>query len=112
MTAIMISGTTPPTTPPTIAAVLFFTFRLPEALLVGVGGEVELDDNVFVVVVEVEGRVLDLVLLLVLRVFIGPGVASGSRPTDIAAASLYVWFGRSVTSMNAHRGTSVPGGTL
>jgi len=98
MTERTISGTTLPTTPPTIAPMLFFAFESLGVLSVWVGDEA--------------GRVLGLVLLLAFSVLIPLGVASGSRPTDIATASLYVSFGRLVTLMNAHRGTSVPGGTL
>jgi len=94
MTTTMINGTTPPTTPPTMAPVLLFTFRLPEITFVTVGrDEAELDGGMD----EVEGTVLDMVLLCVLSVFTGLGVASGRRPTDIAIASLYVSFGRLVT---------------
>jgi len=38
----------------------------------------------------------------------GPGVFSGSRPMDIALASVYVSPGSVVTSKNAQCGTAVP----
>jgi len=54
---------------------------------------------------ELDGGMDDIVLLPTLDV-----LPAGLRAMAIAATSLYVLFGRVVTSMNAHFGTSVPGG--
>jgi len=60
---------------------------------------------------ELDGGMDENVLLPTLStVLLELDVDSGSRPTDIATASLYVSFGRVVTSMNAHRGITVPSG--
>jgi len=92
-TARMINATPPPTALPTMIPKR--PFKLLGLTPVRVGDGAELDVN------------MDEVLLL--PTLVGLGVASGSRPTAIATASLYVWFGRVVTSMNAHRGIAVPG---
>jgi len=89
----MINPATPPTTLPTMTPVWFF--GPPGLLLVLTGGGAELDIDI------------DEVKLLLGR-FVPLGVASGLAPMAMATTSLYVWFGRVVTLMYAHRGTSVP----
>jgi len=106
-TEIIVSGTTEPTTPPTIAPTfvllppLFSSGGSPE-LFMGIGWLVELPVMVDDLEVELGVGVdclgvMELLSVVDETVGIGVGASSGSRPMDIAMASLYVWSGSIVT---------------